>query len=77
MGQAGVAHEKAVPRASVAEGRGDRRGLQEAALEAERTEVAHDNATADYEATRDASERELEILRISLDKARRDNDLNS
>jgi len=69
---AAVAHEKARLKALVPEELVDRRGFQEAALEAERTKVAHENAVADFQAFRQASEREIEILRISLEKARRD-----
>ena len=67
-----VAHEKARMRAAIPEELVDRREFQEAALEAERTKVALENAVADFEAFRLASEREIEILRIGLEKARRD-----
>ena len=72
VNQAAVAYEKARLKASVPKELVDRRGFQEAALEAERAKVSHENAVADYEAAREASDREIEILRIGLDKARRD-----
>jgi multidrug efflux pump subunit AcrA (membrane-fusion protein) len=67
-----VAHEKARLRAAVPEDLISRREYQEAQLEAERTRVAHENAVADLEAFREASTREIEILRIQLEKARRE-----
>ena len=70
--QTAVAHEKALLRAAVPEELVHRRGFQEAALEAERTKVAHENAIADYEAAREASDLDIEILRIGLERARRD-----
>lgn len=72
VNQAAVAYEKALLKASVPEELVDRRGFQEAALEVERAKVAHENAVADHEAAREASEREIEILRISLEKTQRD-----
>jgi multidrug resistance efflux pump len=67
-----VAYEKARLKAAVPEALTDRRTYQEDQLAAERAKVALDNAVADLEAFREASEREIEILRINLEKSRRD-----
>jgi multidrug resistance efflux pump len=67
-----IAFEKAALKAAVPEELINRREYQEAQLAAERTRVAHENAVADLEAFRDASESETEILQIQVDKARRE-----
>jgi len=67
-----VAFDKAALKAAVPEELVNRREFQEAQLAAERTRVAHDNAVVDLEAYREASEREIEILRIQVEKARRE-----
>ena len=59
-----VTREKARLKAAVPEELISRREYQEAQLEAERTRVAHENAVADLEAFREASTREIDILRI-------------
>ena len=70
--QAATTAEKARLRAAVPEELVDRRQYQENRLAAERERVAHENAVADLEAYRQSSEREIEVLRIALDKARRE-----
>lgn len=70
--QAATADEKARLRAAVPEELVDRRQYQENRLAAERTRVLHENAVADLEAYREASQHETEVLRIALDKSRRE-----
>ena len=70
--QARTAAEKARLKAAVPEELIDRRQHQENQLAVERTRVLHENAVADLAAYREAARREIEILRISLDKARRE-----
>ena len=70
--QARTEAEKAKRKARVPEDLMDRRAHQEAQLAADRMRVLHENAVSDLEAYRATSEREIEVLRINLDKAQRD-----
>ena len=70
--QARTEAEKAKRKARVPAELMDGRAYQEAQLAADRTRVQHENAVSDLEAYRATSEREIEVLRINLDKARRD-----
>jgi len=72
VAQARTTAEKARIKAAVPEELVDRRTYQEARLAAERTAVLLRNAQADLEAAREASRRQLQILRIDLETAERD-----
>jgi len=70
--QARTEADKAARKAQVPLELMDRRAYQEAQLAADRTRVSHENAVGDLEAYKVTSQREIEVLRIDLDKAQRD-----